>query len=62
MLTGTRHLPNDERLAAWARHVDRIQWAGAIFDADWKLQWISPELREFLGNVSDEEAGVRTPG
>lgn len=58
MLSGKGHLPEDERLAMWARQVDTIKWAGAIFDADWRLQWISPELREFLGDISDEEAGV----
>ncbi|MDQ4096010.1 MAG: adenylate/guanylate cyclase domain-containing protein [Actinomycetota bacterium] len=52
------HLPQDERLAEWARHMEKVQWAGAIFDADWRLQWVSPELRAFLGDVTDEEVGV----
>ena len=58
MLSGTRHLPHDERLAEWARHLERIQWAGAVIDADWRLQWVSPELRAFLGDVDDERLGV----
>lgn len=58
MLSGVKHLPADKRLADWARHLEMIQWAGAIFDEEWKLQWISPELRAFLGGIGDEEAGV----
>ena len=51
-------LPEDPRLAEWARHLEGLQWAGGIFDAEWSLQWVSSELRAFLGNVSDDEIGV----
>ena len=52
------NLPEDPRLAEWARHIERLQWPGGVFDADWSLRWVSSELRAFLGNVSDEEIGV----
>ena len=52
------NLPADERLAEWARHLEGLQWAGGVFDADWKLQWISPELRDFLGDAGDDEVGI----
>ena len=58
MLLGMRHLPADERLAGWARKLEGLHWSGAIFDADWILQWVSEELRAFLGGVSDEDIGV----
>lgn len=51
-------LPADERLADWARHIEGLQWAGGVFDSEWKLQWISPELRAFLDNATDEEIGI----
>ncbi|MDQ4143994.1 MAG: adenylate/guanylate cyclase domain-containing protein [Actinomycetota bacterium] len=51
-------LPADERLASWARQLEEIQWAAGIFDGDWNLRWISPELRAFLRGASDEEIGI----
>ena len=52
------NLPEDERLAEWARHIEGLRWPGGVFDADWTLQWVSPELRAFLGDLSDEEIGI----
>ena len=52
------NLPADERLAEWARHIEGLQWAGGVFSADWTLEWISPELRAFLGDPSDDEIGI----
>lgn len=52
------NLPADERLADWARHIEGLRWPGGVFDAEWTLQWISPELRAFLGDLSDEEIGI----
>ena len=35
-------------LAEWAEHIERLQWAAIILDADWNLSWVSEELRMFL--------------
>lgn len=32
--------------------------AAEIYDADWRLLWVSPELRHFLGPATDEELGI----
>lgn len=49
--------PADPKLAAWADEVEAAGWSAALFDVDWALQWVSPELRYFLGAAPDEDLG-----
>ena len=40
--------PSDPLHHQWAAHIDRLQWSAMILDAEWRLQWASPQLREFI--------------
>ena len=33
-------------------------WAAEIYDADWRLRWVSSELRIFLGRGEDRDLGI----
>jgi class 3 adenylate cyclase len=47
----------DATLERFARHVEEVQWAGLVLDDDWRLRWVSSELKEFLGEHDDERLG-----
>lgn len=49
--------PSDPRLNDWAGHIERLQWSAMILDADWRLRWVSSELKQFLGTDDDAELG-----
>lgn len=50
-------LPEDPRLAAVAEEVAPARSAVALFDAGWRLRWLSPELKKLLGEDDDSKLG-----
>ena len=44
-----------ERVTA---HLEETGWAAALVDSEWKLVWVSDQLRMFMGGASDGELGV----
>jgi class 3 adenylate cyclase len=38
--------------------IEATGWAAEIYDKDWKLLWVSPELRFLLGVEDEEELGL----
>lgn len=51
-------LPEDPVLRGWAEGLERIQWSALILDAEWRLVWVSSELRGFLGAEPDDDLGL----
>ncbi|MGH2756633.1 MAG: adenylate/guanylate cyclase domain-containing protein [Actinomycetota bacterium] len=51
-------LPEDPRLAAVAKELERARGASLIFDADMTLVWVSDELYKLFHNPTPEELGV----
>ncbi len=41
-----------------ARALTRTRWSAAIYDAEWRLSWLSPELIGLLGSDDEQELGV----
>lgn len=39
------------------QEVEDLGWAAEIYDAEWRLKWVSPELRFILGNPTEVELG-----
>ena len=39
----------DERLAAWADHIEKLQWSAIVLDSEWRFVWASSEMKEFVG-------------
>jgi class 3 adenylate cyclase len=50
-------LPDDARLASVAETLTPTRSAIALFDAGWRLRWISPELKKLLGEEDEEKLG-----
>lgn len=50
--------PNDKRLAEWARRIESLSWSGLVIDREFRLIYVSRELRDFLDNPSDDEVGI----
>jgi class 3 adenylate cyclase len=48
----------DARLAEWARHIERVRWAGLICDGELRLAFVSDELKQFIGAADDAELGL----
>jgi class 3 adenylate cyclase len=48
----------DEQLASWARHIERVRWAGMILDGEMRLAYVSDELKQFVGASDDSELGM----
>ena len=44
-----------ERLDDWKTHIERLEWSALLLDDDWRVCWVSPQLKEQLGE-SDEVA------
>jgi class 3 adenylate cyclase len=51
-------LPEHPQLATYAKTFAALRWAVMILDAEWKLAWVSDELREFLRASDDSDLGV----
>jgi class 3 adenylate cyclase len=47
----------DRRLEKVVRELERSHWAADVFDADWRLVWVSPGLRDVLGERDEEALG-----
>ncbi len=47
----------EERLSEWATHLERLQWSAMILDSDWRLSWVSSQLKEFVKAEDDDELG-----
>jgi class 3 adenylate cyclase len=48
----------DELVSEWARHLERVQWAGMVLDADLRLAYVSDELKQFLRVEDEAELGL----
>lgn len=40
--------------------LEQTGWAAALVHADWRLVWVSTQLRAFMGGAADDELGVGT--
>jgi class 3 adenylate cyclase len=49
-----------EALDRIAEALEQTGWATALVDSEWRMYWISTQLRAFMGNASDEELGLGT--
>ena len=50
-------LPQDPRLRAVAESVGPTEWAAEMFDADWRMVWVSDELKAIMGCDDEEMLG-----
>jgi class 3 adenylate cyclase len=50
-------LPEDLRLAQWAKAIEDLGWAAWLVDSDFRLVWTSSESDQFLGSPTEEELG-----
>ena len=60
MSTPASALPSltcDRRLAEIAGHLERSRWAVELLDPEWKLIWISDELKALIGEYDEEKIG-----
>lgn len=48
----------DERLADIAHELDRSRLAAELFDGEWRLAWVSEELKILLGEADESLLGV----
>jgi class 3 adenylate cyclase len=46
------------RLAAMASHLESTGWAAELCSPDWRLAWVSSQLRLLLGEEDDERLGI----
>ena len=51
-------LPEEPKLAALAKLLEELRWAGFVLDPDLNLAWVSDELKGFIGHEDDDELGV----
>ena len=51
----------DEPLAKefknWAEHLEKLRWSALIADSDWRLRWVSSQLKDFLGAGENSDLG-----
>jgi class 3 adenylate cyclase len=48
----------DQRLAYAAEELERTNWAAELCDPQWRLVWVSSQLRALMGGGDDEALGV----
>jgi class 3 adenylate cyclase len=53
-------LPQDSTLAQAARALEDGRLAGEVLDSDWRLRYVSSELRNLIGEHRDERLGYGT--
>src|SRR5215217_7499659 len=41
-----------------AETLEETGWAAALVDSEWRVRWISSQLRAFMGGADDSELGV----
>jgi hypothetical protein len=61
-MEGTDVTPLDRhpRLAGYARTFAELRWAALICDEEWRLVWVSDELREFVRASDQTDLGIGT--
>ncbi|MPZ71578.1 MAG: hypothetical protein GEU71_18990, partial [Actinobacteria bacterium] len=42
-----------ERLDDWITHIGRLEWSAFLLDEDWRVHWVSPQLKEQLGETDE---------
>ena len=50
-------VPEDPRIARWIDEVEPTRWASFILDGDFRLVWVSDELKAFLGEFDEGKLG-----
>jgi class 3 adenylate cyclase len=50
--------PLDPRLAKIAESLDGTHWGAELWDADWRLAWVSRDARAVVGLTDDSEVGI----
>ena len=48
----------DDDLRVYAEHIGRLEWSAMLLDAEWRLTWVSDQLKEFIREDDDEALGV----
>src|SRR5215210_4937649 len=48
----------DPRLAVIAESLEGTRWGAELWDAEWRLAWVSPEAKAFLQEYDDEKIGI----
>lgn len=49
--------PDDPRLAEIAGELERMRWAAELYDREWRLVWVSDELKRLIGTHDEEAIG-----
>ncbi len=52
------HRLEDPDLKRWAETIEGLRWAGFVLDGEFRLAWVSNEIRLFLASPSDEDLGL----
>ncbi len=50
-------LPEDPRLAEVARQLAQTGWGAELYDAGWRVVWVSDELKDVIGEHCEEKLG-----
>ena len=50
-------LPDDPRLASVAEAFELTRWAACLYDDNWRLRWVSPELMKLMGESDERKLG-----
>src|SRR3954462_2365087 len=50
-------LPPDPRLHPIAESLEATKWAAEIWDAEWRLAWVSEETKAIVGTDNEEHLG-----
>ena len=48
----------EPHLQEWVDHIERLEWSVMILDSDWRLAWVSPELRAFIDAGEHADLGL----
>ena len=47
-----------ERFRDWAEHLEHLRWSAMITDEEWRLTWVSSQLKDFIGAADDTDLGI----
>jgi class 3 adenylate cyclase len=50
-------LPDDPRLREWVAWLEPTRWPALIVDSEWRLVWVSDELKAFIRETDEAELG-----
>jgi class 3 adenylate cyclase len=48
----------DDRLREYAESMAKLRWSAWILDADWRLVWVSEEMKQFVRAGKDSDLGI----